>query len=100
VNTNPTPEMMVSNNTSSEFYTRKNYKHMKQFADCGEIMKQCKHSIHNACNGGAIYGLGFIGAIIYYISTATGFWNGVLGVLKAIVWPVFLVYSTMKFLGM
>jgi hypothetical protein len=35
-------------------------------------------------SGGAVYGLGFIGAVIYYISTATGFWMGVLGVLKAI----------------
>lgn len=43
--------------------------------------------------GGAIYGLGFIGAAIYYIQHATGFWWGVVGVLKAIVWPAFLVYD-------
>ena len=42
--------------------------------------------------GDAVYGLGFIGAAIYFISTATGFWMGVLGVLKAIVWPAYLVY--------
>ncbi len=42
---------------------------------------------------GAMYGLGFIGAVIYYISTATGFWLGALGVLKAMVWPAFLVYE-------
>jgi hypothetical protein len=53
----------------------------------------------NSC-GGAVYGLGFIGAAVYYISTATGFWMGVLGVLKAIVWPAMLVYSLMKNLGM
>ncbi len=47
--------------------------------------------------GGCGYFLGFIGAAIYYISTATGFWSGVLGVLKAIVWPAFLVF---KLLGM
>jgi len=52
----------------------------------------------SAC-GGALYGIGFIGAAIYYISTATGFWNGVLGFLKAIVWPAFLVFETLKFLG-
>lgn len=49
--------------------------------------------------GGAVYGLGFIGAAIYYISTATGFWIGVLGVLKAIVWPAFLVFELLKYLG-
>jgi len=49
--------------------------------------------------GDAFYGLGFIGAIIYYFSTATGFWDGVLGLLQAIVWPVFFVYEALKFLG-
>lgn len=47
----------------------------------------------------AVYGLGFIGAAIYFISTATGFWMGVLGFLKAIVWPVFLVYQAFKHLA-
>lgn len=49
--------------------------------------------------GGAIYGLGFIGAAIYYIQAATGFWMGVLGVLKAIVWPAFLVYELLRWFG-
>jgi len=49
--------------------------------------------------GGCAYGLGFIGAVIYYISNATGFWMGVLGVLKAIVWPAFLVFELLKLVG-
>ena len=44
----------------------------------------------------AVYGLGLIGAAVYYISTATGFWMGVLGFLKALVWPAFLVYETLQ----
>ena len=47
----------------------------------------------------AVYGLGLIGAAIYFISAATSFWIGVLGFLKAIVWPVFLVYEAFKYLG-
>lgn len=47
----------------------------------------------------AFYGLGFIGAAIYFISHATGFWMSVLGFLKAIIWPVFLVYEAFKYLG-
>jgi hypothetical protein len=43
----------------------------------------------------AVYGLGFIGAAIFYISTATSFWVGVLGFLKALVWPAFLVYEAL-----
>ncbi len=59
----------------------------------------CGKDIHKQ-GGGAIYGLGFIGAAIYFISTATGFWVGVLGILKAIVWPAFLVYEALKFLAL
>ena len=51
----------------------------------------------NCAQAGAVYGLGFIGAAIYYISVATTFWIGVLGFLKAIIWPVFLVYEALKF---
>lgn len=57
---------------------------------------------YNGCGfncGGGIYGLGFLGAAIYYISTASGFWMGVLGILKAIVWPAFLVFEALKYLG-
>ncbi|MBS3132203.1 hypothetical protein J4212_07235 [Candidatus Woesearchaeota archaeon] len=64
----------------------------KQSICCG------KHSM-SCGGGGAVYGLGFIGALVYYISNATGFWNGALVVLKAIVWPAFLVYKLMVFLG-
>jgi len=67
------------------------------------INKEQSCGIRCKCNsgcGGAVYGLGFVGAAIYYINTATGFWMGVLGVLKAIVWPAFLVYSMMKQFGM
>jgi len=41
-------------------------------------IKNCKIDHCNSC-GGAFYGLGFIGAAVYYISTATSFWMGVLG---------------------
>lgn len=48
----------------------------------------------------AVYGLGLIGAWIYFISTATTFWMGVLGFLKGIVWPAFLVFELLKYLNM
>lgn len=53
-----------------------------------------------AASSGAIYGLGFIGAVVYFISQATGFWMGVLGFLKAIVWPAILVYELFKHIAM
>lgn len=56
-------------------------------------------SRHSHAHSGAVYGLGLIGAAIYFISTATGFWMGVLGFLKALVWPAFMVYEAFKYLG-
>lgn len=50
-------------------------------------------------SGGAVYGLGLIGAAVYYISAAGTFWLGVLGFLKALVWPAFAVYELLKFIG-
>lgn len=55
---------------------------------------------HNHAPSSAIYGLGFIGAAIYFISQAATFWLGVVGFLKALVWPAFLVYQAFKYLGM
>lgn len=57
-----------------------------------------KDNQHHASSG-AIYGLGFIGAVIYYISIATSFGMGLLGFLKALIWPVFLVFEALKNLG-
>lgn len=45
----------------------------------------------------ALYFFGFIGAAVYYISIAAGFWTGVLGFLKACVWPAFLVYELLHY---
>ncbi len=47
---------------------------------------------------GAVYGLGLIGAAVYFIQHATTFWAGVLGLLKALVWPAVLVYKLLGFL--
>lgn len=75
-----------------------------------KIEKECKDgkckpwSIkeHASCHGGgsAFYGVGFLGALFYFLSTATSLSAGVVGVLKAIVWPAVLVYGALKFLGM
>lgn len=51
-----------------------------------------------ASGGNGVYFFGLIGALVYYIRAADGFWEGVLGVLKALVWPAFLVYHLLAFL--
>ena len=47
-------------------------------------------------SGGFIYFLGFIGAAIFYVSTAPDFWAGALGLLQAAVWPAFLVFAALN----
>jgi hypothetical protein len=49
-------------------------------------------------SSGAIFGLGFIGALVYFIGHAQTFGQGVLGFLKAMVWPALVVYKLLGFL--
>ena len=56
--------------------------------------------MHGHMHKGAGYGLGVIGAAVYFIGQAATFWLGVLGFLKALVWPAFLIYGLLKFLGL
>lgn len=49
-------------------------------------------------NSDSVYGLGFIGALVYFIGQAKDFREGVIGFFKAIVWPAILVYEIFKLL--
>lgn len=53
----------------------------------------------NPGTSGGAYGLGFIGALVYRIQEADGFWEGAYGVFQALVWPAFLVYDLLDHLG-
>jgi hypothetical protein len=48
------------------------------------------------CGGGAVYGLGLIGAAVWFWQQADGVGEHVVGLLKAVVWPAFLVYEAFK----
>lgn len=65
-----------------------------------ETETKTNKNVNTGSTASGIYGLAFIGAAVYYIQTATSFWMGVVGMLKAIVWPAFLIYELMKYLGM
>lgn len=60
--------------------------------------EKIRNNMGTRSTGGGVYGLGLIGAAIYFIGNATGFWMGVLGFLKAIIWPAILVYEVLKVL--
>jgi hypothetical protein len=55
--------------------------------------------MNNGMSGG-IYGLAFIGAAVYFIQHSLSFWGGVLGLLKALVWPAMVLYKALEVLKM
>jgi hypothetical protein len=57
---------------------------------------QVKQTVVKQSSG--LYFIGFIGAAIYFIQHAIGFWAGVVGFLKACVWPAFAVYYLLDYL--
>jgi hypothetical protein len=56
--------------------------------------------IYTRAASASLYGLGLIGALVYYLQHATTFLAIVLGFFKAIVWPALLVYKLLEFLKM
>lgn len=50
-------------------------------------------------SSGAVYGLGLIGAWVYYIGRASSSEDKVRGFFKGLVWPAFLVYEMLEFLN-
>lgn len=45
----------------------------------------------------AVYGIGMIGAWVYYLKRAATNQERVLGLAKGLVWPAFLVYALLVF---
>jgi len=64
--------------------------------DCEDNHKYYHHKCH--AGNGCIYGLGLIGSAVFFISQAGTFWQGVLGFLKALVWPALMAYELFKYL--
>lgn len=50
-------------------------------------------------SSGAVYGLGLIGAWVFYIGRAASLQEGVRGFFKGLVWPAFMVYDLLAFLN-
>ena len=69
-------------------------------ANSAEHVRQKRKVVYKGASSAPVYGLGFIGALVYYLQTATTFWISVLGFFKAIVWPAMPVYELLKYLGM
>jgi len=64
---------------------------------CEKCEGKCKRK-GGRCFGGGLYGLDFLGALVYFIQNAETFWAGVLGFFQAIFWPAYIVYKLLIFL--
>lgn len=49
--------------------------------------------------GGALYFVGFLGAIVFFWQQANGLWEYIVGLFQAIFWPAFMVYELFKYLN-
>jgi uncharacterized membrane protein len=65
-------------------------------------IKESKKMKNHSSSGiaGAAYFMAFIGAAVFYIQQAATFGAGVIGFLKALVWPAFLVYELLQHIMM
>lgn len=63
-----------------------------------EDEKRWHKRVQNNSAPGVIYGLGVLGAAVYYLQHASTLWLGILGILKAIIWPAFIVFRLHEFL--
>jgi hypothetical protein len=66
-------------------------------------MESSRRSVRVVENSGPwafFFLLAYIGAAIYFISHSDGsFWAVVLGLLQAIVWPVYVIYDVLALLA-
>lgn len=44
---------------------------------------------------GLAFFLAFIGAAVYFVQRSHGFWGFILAILKAAVWPAFIMHQTL-----
>jgi len=53
---------------------------------------------HKGGGGGHIYGLGVIGSLFYFLPHVANFQEGIVGIVKSIIWPALLVFKALELL--
>jgi len=61
-----------------------------------EVKQNMKHN----AGGGAIYGIGIIGALIYFLQHANSILDGIVGIIYAVFWPAVVVYKVLELFKM
>lgn len=62
------------------------------------MKKENFKGMNKGAGSGAIYGLGIVGALIYFIQHSATAGDVIFGILKSIVWPAILVYKVLELL--
>jgi hypothetical protein len=79
----------------------KDWKELKKMKDDCKCDSQKGWKGRGSGSGGdAVYGIGLIGALFFYLGHATSFGTVVMGILKSLVWPAMMVYHLFGFLKM
>jgi len=53
----------------------------------------------SAAGGGALYGLGIFGALVYFWQQAEGFWEHAYAIFQGLFWPAYMVFEGFSALG-
>jgi hypothetical protein len=64
-----------------------------------QVVMSSSRNAGAAAGGGAIYGLGIFGALVYFWQQADTFWEYLLAVIQGLFWPAFMVYEVFTALG-
>lgn len=69
----------------------------------GKFMSKGHHHgchCHGNANSGAIYGLGVVGALFYFLQNSVTFGMVMVGIGKAVFWPAILMFKLLTYLQM
>lgn len=61
------------------------------------MAKHTKTAVDNGPMGFVLF-TAWIGAVVYFVGKADGFWNIVVAFLQACVWPAYLLYHVLQVL--
>ena len=53
----------------------------------------------SVAGGGALYGLGIFGALVYFWQQAEGFWEHAYAIFQGLFWPAYMVFEGFSALG-
>ena len=59
--------------------------------------KNIKKVIVKGNDSAPVYFFGGVGAAVFYIQQAEGFWAVIWAIIKVFIWPVFFVYDVLKY---